>query len=178
MSPAIEGKAPPHELSEIVERFRDPNLRRRAGSLSPAEQARYQALFSQLSDALAQGEIHRSPDARRFLRVRSEMELTVRYGEEKELVACHDFGGGGCRITSARELPLGIDLWLDGALLEGVRHPLEGRAVVVWTRSFVEAAESVRGYGLRFAIDSDPMRDQIDRVFYRVLDLFLKQPAR
>ena len=33
-----------------------------------------------------------------------------------------------------------------------------------------------QAYGLRFAIDSRDMRDQVDRVMYRVLDAFLNAP--
>jgi hypothetical protein len=43
--------------------------------------------------------------------------------------------------------------------------------VVVWAK--LATLHSPQGYGLRFAIDSRDMRDQVDRVMYRVLDAFL-----
>jgi hypothetical protein len=44
---------------------------------------------------------------------------------------------------------------------------------VVWARLPTRDSE-LHGYGLRFAIDSPQMRDQIDRILYRVLDLYLR----
>ena len=48
--------------------------------------------------------------------------------------ACHDFGGGGCAISVDERFDVDDDVWLDGAEIEGERHPLHGRATVVWTR--------------------------------------------
>ena len=100
------------------------------------------------------------------------MELVVRTPNGELLAACNDFGGGGCAVSCAASFHLNDDLWLDGAIIEGVRHPLHGRSVVPWAR-LPSAGSALHGYGLRFAIDSPSMRDQIDRALYRVLDLFL-----
>ena len=161
--PAAQG------LSEIAEEFKRLDGKRRNGGLSLGEAERYNALFANLSDALASGEKHRRADVRQFLRVRADMALVIRTGPGEEHAGCIDFGGGGCGIVSSRELRCGDDVWVDGAMLAGQRFPLHGRAVVVWTRLPTRDAK-LQGYGLRFAIDGPEMRDQIDRV----LDLFLR----
>ena len=45
------------------------------------------------------------------------------------------------------------------------------------TRGRAAVGRPPSGPGLRFAIDSREMRDQIDRLVYRVLDRFLAEPA-
>jgi len=50
---------------------------------------------------------------------------------------------------------------------------LHVRAIVVW-RCELGDAEPQR-YGLRFALDSADEHDVVDRLFYRVLDLFLRR---
>jgi hypothetical protein len=161
-------------LSDIAEEFKElDDLRRRHG-LSMADAERYHALFARLSDALASGERHRRVDTRQFLRVQFDMQLVVRTHDGDSLARCEDFGGGGCAVTCPALFQLGDDLWLDGAIIEGRHHELHGRAVVVWAR--LPTATSEQGYGLRFAIDCPKMRDQIDRVMYRVLDGFLHAP--
>jgi hypothetical protein len=162
-------------LSDIAEEFKELDERRRHNGLSMAEAERYHSLFSRLSDALASNERHRRVDARQFLRVRFKMEIVIRTPAGEVLASCNDFGGGGCAVSCPAMFELGDDLWLDGAILDGVRHPLHGRAVVTWIR--LQAAGRAQGYGLRFAIDSRPMRDQIDRALYRVLDNFLHAPS-
>jgi hypothetical protein len=108
------------------------------------------------------------------LRVQFDMALVLRTERGEALAQCQDFGGGGCGITTNESFHLNDDVWIDGALIEGVRHPLRGRGVIVWAR--LPTLTAPQGYGLRFAIDSRDMRDQIDRVMYRVLDAFLKAP--
>jgi hypothetical protein len=158
-------------LSEIAEEFRDLDDRRRHHGLSLTEAERYHSLFARLSDALASGERHRRVDMRQFLRIRFRMDLVLRKGTDEVLAPCEDFGGGGCDVHCDEDLRIGDDVWLDGAIIEGVRHPLHGRAVVVWAR--LPARGHTAGYGLRFVIESPKMRDQVDRVLYRVLDTFL-----
>jgi hypothetical protein len=165
--PVVQG------LTEIAEEFKRLDLKRRNGGLSLGEAERYNALFANLSDVLASGERHRKADVRQFLRVRSGMELVIRTGKSEERAACIDFGGGGCGIVTARQWRCGDDVWLDGAMVNGERLPLHGRAVIVWARLPTREANQ-QGYGLRFAIDGPEMRDQIDRLLYRVLDLFLR----
>jgi hypothetical protein len=163
-------------LSDIAEEFRELDAIRRHQGLSMTEAERYHSLFARLSDALASCERHRKVDARQFLRVQFDMALVFRTSDGGEILAgCQDFGGGGCAVTSSQAFHLNDDVWLDGAIIEGVRHPLHGRAVVVWAR--LPTVNTPQGYGLRFAIDSRDMRDQIDRVMYRVLDAFLHAPA-
>lgn len=165
--PAVQG------LSEIAEEFKRLDHKRRNGGLSLGEAERYNALFANLSDALASGEKHRKADVRQFLRVRAPMELMIRTGRAEERAVCVDFGGGGCSIVTALKWACGDDVWLDGAIVNGERLPLHGRAVVVWARLPTRDLHQ-QGYGLRFAIDGPEMRDQIDRLLYRVLDLFLR----
>ena len=174
--PDVSRAQAPMGLSEIAEEFRQLDGVRRVQGLSLGEAERYNSLFARLSDLLASGERHRRVDARQFLRVRFEMQLVVRTAAGERLASCCDFGGGGCAIACAERFELGDDLWLDGARLLGARHPLHGRAVVVW-HQLPAGAEAESGYGLRFAIDSPQMRDQIDRLLYRVLDLFLHPPG-
>jgi hypothetical protein len=161
-------------LSDIAEEFRELDAVRRHQGLSMGEAERYHSLFARLSDALASCERHRKVDARQFLRVQFEMALVLRTPTGDVLASCQDFGGGGCAVTSSEVFHLNDDVWLDGAIIEGVRHPLHGRAIVVWAR--LPTVNSPQGYGLRFAIDSREMRDQVDRVMYRVLDAFLHAP--
>ena len=163
-------------LSDIAEEFRELDAVRRHQGLSMTEAERYHSLFARLSDALASCERHRRVDARQFLRVRFQMTLVLRTGNGEVMAVCQDFGGGGCAVTSSETFHLNDDVWLDGAIIEGVRHPLHGRAVVAWARLATE--NSPQQYGLRFAIDSRDMRDQVDRVMYRVLDAFLNAPER
>jgi hypothetical protein len=107
------------------------------------------------------------------LRVPFRVTLTMRRARGIALATCHDFGGGGCAVSTDEKLDLDSDVWLDGADLEGEQHPLHGRATVVWARLPTNGEPS--RYGLRFAIDSSEERDQIDRVLYRLLDLFLRR---
>ncbi len=162
-------------LSEIAEEFRELDGLRRHEGLSLSDAERYHVLFSRLSDALASGERHRRVDARQFLRVRFDMVLKLRTASGELSALCHDFGGGGCAIACTHLFQLGDDVWLDGATIDGRHHALRGRAVVAWAR--LPSAETPQGYGLRFAIDSRDMRDQIDRLLYRVLDRFLAEPV-
>ncbi len=162
-------------LSEIAEEFRRLDGIRREQGLSLGEAERYHALFARLSELLASGERHRKVDERQFLRVRFDMKLVLRTADGERLASCRDFGGGGCAIVCAERFSLGDDVWLDGARLDGESHPLHGRSQVVWER-LPSAGEAGHGYGLRFAIDSPKMRDQIDRVLYRVLDRVLRSP--
>jgi len=161
----------PQGLSEIAEEFKRLDGERRARGLSLADAGRYHALFARLSEALESGERHRRVDARQFLRVPFRLTLTLRRPHGTAYAACHDFGGGGCAITTDELLHVGDDVWLDGADLEGRRHPLHGRAQVVWSR--VPTGGRAPGYGLRFCLDAPQERDEIDRLFYRVLDRFL-----
>ena len=158
-------------LSEIAEEFKELDRHRRMRGLSLTEAGRYHALFERLSDTLALGERSRRVDARQFLRVPFAMTLTIRRAQGLMTATCHDFGGGGCAIGSDESFDLDDDVWLDGAEIEGVAHPLHGRATVVWTR-LPTGGEPSR-YGLRFCIDAPEERDQIDRLLYRVLDRFL-----
>jgi hypothetical protein len=105
------------------------------------------------------------------LRVPFAMTLTIRRADGTRAAVCHDFGGGGCAVTSDERFELDDDIWLDGAEIEGERYPLHGRATVVWTR--LQTGGEPARYGLRFCIDADEERDQIDRLLYRVLDRFL-----
>ena len=161
-------------LSDIAEEFRELDSLRRHQGLSMTEAERYHSLFARLSDALASCERHRRVDARQFLRVQFDMALVLRTSHGEEFAACQDFGGGGCAVATSEVFHLNDDVWLDGAVIEGVRHPLHGRSVVVWAR--LPTVTTPQGYGLRFAIDSREMRDQVDRVMYRVLDAFLNAP--
>jgi PilZ domain len=163
-------------LSDIAEEFRELDTLRRHQGLSMTDAERYHALFARLSDALASCERHRRVDARQFLRVQFDMALVLRTPQGEALAACHDFGGGGCAVSASEIFHLNDDVWLDGAVIEGIRHPLHGRAVVAWAR-LPTSLSPAQGYGLRFAIDSRDMRDQVDRVMYRVLDAFLHAPV-
>jgi hypothetical protein len=162
----------PQGLSDIAAEFKRLDETRRQRGLSLTEAGRYNSLFSQLSDALSANERHRKVDMRQFLRVRSPMELVLRTSGGELRAVCNDFGGGGCAIESPKVFNLGDDVYLDGALLDGTLHPLHGRASVVWAR-LPSTSLGHHGYGLKFVIESAGIRDQIDRVVYRVLDLFL-----
>jgi hypothetical protein len=181
-------------LSDIAEEFRELDGFRRHRSLSVAEAERYHALFARLSDALASGERHRRADTRQFLRVQFEMALVLRTPNGETLASCQDFGGGGCSISTPMPFHVDDDVWLDGTIIgerkrgasreallsgmpasiDGTRYALHGRGVVVWGRP--PTRTTPQAYGLRFAIDSRDMRDQVDRVMYRVLDAFLNAP--
>jgi hypothetical protein len=162
-------------LSDIAEEFRDLDDRRRHQGLSLSEAERYHDLFARLSDALASGERHRRVDMRQFLRIRFPMQLVVKVNGREILAPCEDFGGGGCDIRIDHAYRIGEELLLDGAIIQGVRHPLHGRANIVWMS--LPFVGSTPGYGLRFVLDSPKMRDQVDRLLYRVLDTFLKEPV-
>jgi hypothetical protein len=172
MPPALRAPSVPLGLSEIAEEFKRLDIERRTRGLSLTDAGRYQALFTRLSDVLASGERHRRVDSRQFLRVPFLMSLIIRRPHGTMQAICHDFGGGGCAISTDELFQLDEDIWLDGAYVEGERHVLHGRATVVWTR-LASADGDPPGYGLRFCIDADEERDQIDRLFYRVLDRFL-----
>jgi hypothetical protein len=161
-------------LSEIADEFKELDDRRRHGGLSLSEAERYRSLFARLSDALASGERHRRVDVRQFLRIRFQMELVLRTPHGDVYAPCQDFGGGGCQVICSESFHLDDDVWIDGVVIEGRKLPLHGRAVIVWAR--LPTVSEPAGYGLRFAIDSAIMRDQIDTVMYRVLDVFLNGP--
>lgn len=163
-------------LSEIAEEFRLLDAQRRRRGLSLADAERYHSLFARLSEVLEAGERHRRADARQFLRIRFPMTLFLRTPGGILPAACSDFGGGGCAIEAEATFKLEEDVWLDGAELFDQRHELHGRGVVSWVRLPARGQRS-HGYGLRFAIDCPKMRDQVDRLFYRVLDLFLRPPS-
>jgi len=171
MPSALRAPSVPQGLSELAEEFKELDRHRRTRGLSLNEAGRYHALFERLSDTLAHGERNRRVDTRQFLRVPFRMTLTMRRAHGVAFAECHDFGGGGCAVSTAERLELDDDVWLDGADLEGEKHPLHGRATVVWTR-LPTGGEPAR-YGLRFCIDAPDERDQIDRLLYRVLDRFL-----
>jgi hypothetical protein len=171
MPPALRAPSVPLGLSEIAEEFKRLDRHRRTRGLSLGEAGRYHALCERLSDELDAGHRHRRVDTRQFLRVPFRMTLTIRRSRGIVLAACHDFGGGGCAITSDERFDLDDDVWLDGADLEGEHHALHGRASIVWTR--LATGGEPPGSGLRFCLDSPSERDQIDRLFYRVLDRFL-----
>jgi|GEM_PF-4861715 len=157
------------KLCEIAEEFKQLDLRRRQGGLSAGEAEHYRSLFERLSEALTATERRRKADARQFLRVQAPMQLVVRGPDGTHEAQLVDFGGGGCSVADARgQYQPRTDLWIDGVVCDGVSLPLHGRAEVVWARDGL--------VGLRFAIDCAKMRDQVDRILYRVLDLFLKPP--
>jgi hypothetical protein len=159
----------PMGLAELVDEFRRLDGERRRGSLIAADAERYRALFARLSDALAAGQRHRRVDARQFLRVPFDLELGLRHGGERLHVPCHNFGGGGCAIVPDEPLADGDELWIDGATIEGRPHPLSVRALVAWVRLDARIT-----YGLRFVCDRAAEREAVDRLFYRLLDRFLR----
>ena len=171
MTLALRAPSVPLSLSEIADEFKRLDQARRTRGLSLGEAGRYHALYERLSDALETGRRQRRADARQFLRVPFGMTLTIRRAHGPTAARCDDFGGGGCAVRSAERFALDDDVWLDGAELEGERHPLHGRATVAWVR--LPCGGELPGYGLRFCIDAPVERDQIDRLFYRVLDRFL-----
>jgi hypothetical protein len=173
MPPALRAPSVPLGLSEIAAEFKRLDSERRTSGLSLGDAGRYHALFARLSDTLESGERHRRVDTRQFLRVPFLMTVIIRRPNGTLPVVCHDFGGGGCAISSDERLEPDSDVWLDGAEVEGERYPLHGRSTVVWTRPAAEGEPP--GYGLRFCLDSNEERDQIDRLFYRVLDRFLQR---
>jgi hypothetical protein len=164
-------------LSELAEEFKRLDVRRRRQGLSLSDADRYNTLFEKLSEALSACERKRKCDMRQFLRVQADMVLVIRRPGGQMEVKCLDFGGGGCALALPSSPPSppaeGDDLWLDGAVIDGVRLELRGRGVIVWRRAHDDGTVTA---GLRFAIDSSAMRDQIDRVLYRVLDRFLAAP--
>lgn len=162
----------PSALSEVAEEFRRLESARRHGGLPQPDAERYYSLFARLSELLAQGERNRKADQRQFLRVPAELQIVVRDAERQHHVACRDFGGGGCFFQGDLRFQIGDTVWLDGAILGGKHYPLHGRATVVWMQ-LSEAAPT--GYGARFVLECDTFRDEIDRLFYRVLDLVLHQ---
>jgi hypothetical protein len=173
---AVHAPGPQPSLSDLAEEFKRLDEKRRKEGLSLSEAGRYNSLFSQLSDALASGERHRKVDLRQFLRVKSRMELVIRTRAGEVSAICRDFGGGGCAIESPALFALGDDVYIDGVVLEGKRHALNGRTQVVWARLPVTPTAG-HGYGLRFVIETRQMRDEIDRILYRVLDAFLNDDA-
>jgi hypothetical protein len=173
MPSALRAAPVPQGLSELAEEFKRLDRHRRTRGLSMSEAGRYHTLFERLSDTLANGERNRRVDTRQFLRVPFRMTLTMRRAHGLAHAICHDFGGGGCAVSTDEKLELDGDVWLDGADLEGEQHPLHGRATVVWAR--LPTSDEPARYGLRFRIDAAEERDQIDRVLYRLLDLFLRR---
>jgi hypothetical protein len=171
MPPALRAPSVPLGLSEIAEEFKRLDHARRSRGLSLGEAGRYHLLVERLSDALDSGARQRRVDKRQFLRVPFRMTLTLRLPRRIEQAVCNDFGGGGCAITTAEYFHLDDDVWLDGADVDGEPHPLHGRAQVVWAR--LPTGDEPATYGLKFCIDARAERDQIDRLFYRVLDRFL-----
>jgi hypothetical protein len=167
MTHALRAPSIPMGLSELAEEFRRLDRERRQRGLSLGDAGRYHALFQRLSEVLASGERHRKLDARQFLRVPFRLELTLMRGHGRVTARCRDFGGGGCALETDEPLAVGDDIWLDGATVEGDEQPLRGRAVVAWADG--------ASFGLRFCLDVAAERDQIDRLFYRLLDRFLRE---
>jgi hypothetical protein len=170
MPHALRAPSVPKGLSELAEEFRALDRERRERGLSLGDAGRYHSLFERLSESLASGERQRKVDARQFLRVPFVLELTLMRGQGRVAARCRDFGGGGCAISTGEPLAVDDDVWLDGASVEGESEPqpLRGRAVVAW------ADAETASYGLRFCLDVAEERDQIDRLFYRLLDRFLR----
>src|SRR5262245_61212994 len=133
-------------LSDVAEEFKNLDGQRRQRGLSMSEAERYNSLFARLSEMLASGEKHRKVDERQFLRVKFPMAIVIRTARGEVNALCEDFGGGGCSIACAEELHLGDDIWLDGAIVNGQRHPLHGRAVVKWTK-LPSNGSAAHGYG-------------------------------
>src|SRR5258708_4713491 len=109
-------------FSKLADEFRMLDMRRRRYGLSLADVGRYQALCSQLSDALATMEKNRRLDARQFLRVPFAIQIVVRRPQGQLAIECHDFGGGGCAIRTTESFKLHEDVWVDGATLGGVHY--------------------------------------------------------
>jgi hypothetical protein len=170
----------PHKrsgLSEIADEFRQLDEKRRREGLALGDAERYRSLFARLSDALAGGERRRRVDARQFLRVPFPMELKLRCPVGLVAARCTDFGGGGCAIVSPESLVLGEEVKLDGVFLDDSTLPLGCHAVPVWHQ--LASRGSAQGYGLRFVMATRAHRDEIDRVLYRALGIFLGEaPAR
>jgi len=169
MPSALRAPSVPNGLAELADEFRRLDRQRRAGTISVENTERYRALFERLSDVLASGKHHRRVDARQFLRVPVALMLALRRGDERLEVPCQDFGGGGCAIVPDEPFADGDELRLDGARLDGEQHPLSGRALVVWAR-----LDKRITYGLRFVCERAEERVQVDLLFYRVLDRFLR----
>src|SRR5262245_49216496 len=105
--PDLAGRVPVAGLSELCEQFRDLDAVRRRSGLSLSDAERYRVLFERLSDALAMGERQRKADARQFLRIPFPMEVIIRRPGRVVCAPCHDFGGGGCAITT--DEPFALD---------------------------------------------------------------------
>jgi hypothetical protein len=170
MPAKVEGPSGGPSLGDLIEEFRALELRRRQGGLPLAEAERYYSLFQRLDDALASGERHRKADQRQFLRVPTDLTLTIRTPGGTLDVQCSDFGGGGCFFKGAPPFAAGETVWFDGASLHGQSFPLHGRAVIAWVEG---ATGLIEGQGVRFVLECTEFRDQIDRLFYRVLDTLL-----
>jgi hypothetical protein len=177
MPHAMRAPSVPLGLSQLADEFRRLDHERRRRGLSLGDASRYHGLFARLSEALAAGERKRRVDGRQFLRVPFAFDLMLTHNNARIVARCHDFGGGGCAVTM-EPLGRGDELWLSGAQLgderagEPVeRHELCGRTIVAWARPGDEATPG--RVGLRFAFDVAAERDQVDRLFYRLLDRFL-----
>lgn len=178
MAAKVDGSPAGTSLGDLIEEFRALELRRRQGGLPMAEAERYYSLFQRLDEMLAKGERHRRADQRQFLRVPTELVLTVRRPEGNLEVQCTDFGGGGCFFQGAPLFKAGETVWFDGAKLHGQAFPLHGRAVIAWVEG---ATGLIEGQGVRFVLECAAFRDEIDRLFYRILDTLLhdvEAPAR
>jgi hypothetical protein len=165
VAPRLE-KPVPAWLSELAEELRDIDRRRRLkGGLSLADAARYRALVARLGQII--GTKSSPKDQREFLRVPHPATVLFHAGGELRAGLANDFGGGGMSMTSACEFRIGDRIALERAMVGDGWLRLQGGARVVW-----RAPDGGPGAGLAFEVDSPAMREQIDRVFYRVLDLY------
>src|SRR3954471_6328006 len=100
MPPAVHAHSVPPGLSELAEEFKRLDRQRRTRGLSLSEAGHYHTLFERLSDTLEAGARHRRVETRQFLRVPFRMTLTIRRAHGTVMATCHDFGGGGCSLTT------------------------------------------------------------------------------
>ncbi len=162
------------DLADAVAEFRELDQRRTAGPLAPHEEERYQTLFLRLSDELSGNERRRQFEGRRSLRVLCKLEVVLRTSDGGERMAkCANFGGGGCAVRSAELFPMGSTVAIDGVLMTGIRYPLSCSAAIVWARPLTGGPN--HDYGLQFAVATPEIREQVEHIFYRAVDLFLKR---
>jgi hypothetical protein len=150
-------------LASVVSEFRALELRRRKGEPIPGDAERHRALHGALASALAQ---HLpADDQREFLRVPGRVTVTFTHRGTSGVGVAHDLGAGGLFLSSSVHMELGDEVELGAITVDGQSHALAVTSRVAWRCG--------QGAGLAFQLGSEQARELTERVFYRILHLYL-----
>jgi hypothetical protein len=152
----------------LIPEYRELDRRWRRSGLSLGEAARYRALFDQLASLLAG--LGPRDDRRQFLRVPRPVAVAFTFRGEPAVGVALDFGSGGLCLSTDAGLTVGDVVLIDRVTFARDAYEIDVSAEVAW----LAAPGRPAGVGLAFRADSQGARERVDKVFYRVLDAYLR----